>query len=431
MKLVKTMACLFFFGATALIPIDGSLCLIGSGYSHAGEGAGGGKGVKYSCGMHPMVIVDEPGTCPICGMDLTPVGANSPAAGSLKIHVDAVTSQRMGIRTAVAENRELSRRIHTVGLVAFEEPQQYAINSKISGWVEKLHVNETGQTVASGDPLLEIYSPDLVAAQEELLLALRNQKKMRDSGFPGVVEDAERLLQAARRRLQFWDIDPQQIADLEKTGRVKKSLALYAPCSGVVSRKQVREGEFVNSGRELLEISSISNLWLYADIYESETPWVKEGQRAEVRFPFESELFTGRISTIYPYLDAQTRTIKARIDLPNPGFKLKPDMYADVMIISDPIANALSIPEEAVLYTGKKETVFVALEDGHFEPRTVKTGLHDEDGYVQILQGIEAGERVVTSAQFMLDSESKLREAVQKMLEPKSEEASLEDLFND
>jgi len=429
MKLLPIIVCLFFVSIAAFVPMGGNLYMFGSGYSHADEEAGEEQEVRYSCGMHPMVIVDEPGACPICGMDLTPLGENATSTSSRTIHVDAVTSQRMGIRTAVAEHRDLSRRIHSVGLVAFEEPGQHAISSKISGWVEKLHINETGQKVASGDPLLEIYSPDLVAAQEELLLALRNQKKMRDSGFPEVVSDADRLLQAARKRLQLWDIDPQQIAALEKSARVKKSLTLYAPVSGVVSRKQVREGEFVNSGRELLEISSISNLWLYVDIYEYETLWVKEGHLAEVRFPFASEPIIGRISTIYPYLEARTRTIKARIDLPNPGLILKPDMYADVTIISDPIVNALSIPAEAVLYTGKKETVFVALEEGHFEPRTVKVGLHDEDGYVQVLQGIKAGERVVTSAQFMLDSESKLREALQKMLEPETEEESLEDLF--
>lgn len=430
MKLIPILACLFVVTVTAwFVPLGGYYHFVGSGYSYADKEGGGKQETKYSCGMHPMVIVDEPGSCPICGMDLTPLNVGTKSTSSRTIHVDAVTSQRMGIRTAVAEKRDLSRRIHTVGLVAFEEPGQHVINSKISGWVEKLHVNETGQRVVAGDPLLEIYSPDLVAAQEELLLALRNRKKMRDSGFPEVISDAEQLLQAARRRLQLWDIDPQQIAALEKSGRVKKSLTLYAPSSGVVSRKQVREGEFINSGKELLEISSISNLWLYADIYEYETSWVKEGQVAEVRFPFASEPLICRISTIYPYLEARTRTIKARIDLPNPGFNLKPDMYADITIISDPIVNALSIPAEAVLYTGKKETVFVALEEGHFEPRTVKVGLHDEEGYVQVLDGIKAGERVVTSAQFMLDSESKLREALQKMLAPETEEESLEDLF--
>lgn len=388
---------------------------------------------KYSCGMHPMIILDEPGICPICQMDLTPLHNAGTGAGhnGQVIEIDPVTSQKMGIRTAMAVRSELVRSIHTVGIVDYEEPGQHAINSKIDGWVETLHVNETGQVVNSGDPLLDLYSPELVAAQEELLLAISNLQALSESGFPEVVADAQRLLDAARRRLDLWDISPAQIQRLEKTGKVQKALTLFAPFSGVVSKKQIREGEFVKAGREMLEISNLSRVWVYAYVYEYEIPWVKVGQFAEVTFPFSSEPISGRISTIYPYLDKRSRTIRARIDLENPGFNLKPDMYADIEIQTEPLPGVISIPAEAVLYTGKQETVFIDLGDGKYEPRQIKVGLQSDSGHVEVNEGIKEGERVVTSAQFMLDSESKLREAMQKMMDvPADEEQEdLEDLF--
>ena len=387
---------------------------------------------KYSCGMHPMIVLEEPGICPICQMDLTQMhsGAGSSSTSQI-IEIDPVTSQKMGIRVAVAERRELVRSVHTVGVVDYAEPEQYAISGKTDGWIERLYINETGQTVTRGEPLLDLYSPDLVAAQEELLLAIKNLKKLSVSDFPDAINDAERMLDAARKRLRLWDISQEQIAKLEKTGKVLKALTLHAPCSGVVSRKQVRDGEYVKAGREMLEISNISKVWVYAYIYEYEISWIKVGQLAHVTFPFSSEPITGRIGTIYPYLDKRSRTIRARIDLENPGLYLKPDMYADIIIQTDPIPEVVSIPAEAVLYTGKQETVFIDLGEGKFEPRKVKVGLQDEDGFIEVKDGIAEGERVVTSAQFMLDSESKLREAMKKMMEiPVTEEQEdLDDLF--
>jgi Cu(I)/Ag(I) efflux system membrane fusion protein len=386
---------------------------------------------QYTCGMHPMIVVDEPGLCPICQMELTPLKQGSNGSGAQIIVIDPVTSQKMGIRTALVERRELVRSVYTVGVVDYEEPGQHAINCKIDGWVEKLHVNETGQNVEQGQPLLDIYSPSLVAAQEELLLAIKNLKAMSKSGFPNATIDAERLLDAARMRLELWDISRQQIARLEETGQVQKALTIHAPAAGVVSKKLVRDGEFVQAGRELLEISDLSKVWVYAYIYEYEVPWVKTGQHANVTFPSSREPVMGRISTIYPYLDKRSRTIRARIDLDNTELKLKPDMYADIEIFTDPTQDVISIPSEAVLYTGKQERVFVALGEGKFEPRLVKVGVQDESGYIEIVEGVSEGEKVVTSAQFMLDSESKLREALQKMLEPTAEQADFdpEDLF--
>jgi Cu(I)/Ag(I) efflux system membrane fusion protein/cobalt-zinc-cadmium efflux system membrane fusion protein len=389
--------------------------------------------LSYTCGMHPMIVVDDPGLCPICQMDLTPLKAGTGGTGDQVIVIDPVTSQKMGIRTALAAPTPLVHTIHTVGLVGYEEGGQWAVNAKISGWVDKLLINQSGQEVAKGQPLLDLYSPELVAAQKELLIALKNLRELKGSGFPDAEQDARSLLDSARRRLELWDISASQIKRLESSGRVQRTLTLLAPTEGIVSKKQVRQGEFVQAGAELLEISSLKKVWVYADIYEDEIPWVKVGQQAEVKFPFSSASISGPITRFYPYLDAATRTVKARIELDNAGRELKPDMYADVTIRTEPTAPVLTVPVEAVLFTGIRERVFLALGEGRFEPREVRTGRQDEESKIEIVSGLVSGDRVVTSAQFMLDSESKLREALKKMLNPETPPASqkeeLDDLF--
>lgn len=437
---------------------------------------------QYTCGMHPMIITDEPGLCPICGMDLTPLKASGDSTSSVSngerkikywvapmdpsyirdepgkspmgmdlvpvyedeaasgsiITVDPVTSQNMGVRIGLVERKSLSRTIRTVGLVGYDEPEQYAVNSKIDGWVERLYVNETGQFVKKGSRLLDIYSPALVSAQEEFLLALNNSLSLQNSPFPSIAEGAQRLLEASRRRLLLWDISSQQIKQLESTRKVSKVMTLFAPQDGIVTMKMVREGQFVKSGMELFMLSDISKVWVFADIYEYEMPWIKVGQIATIHLPFVgSEPIQSKISFIYPYVEPKTRTVKARFEIDNPDFLLKPDMYVNVRLNSDPVENVLTVPAEAVLYSGEAQTVFVALGDGKFEPRRVKTGLQSDAGDIEIKQGLLEGEQVVVSAQFMLDSESKLREAIQKMLEPKKaplqethrSEEDLESLF--
>ena len=418
--------------------------------------------VLYTCSMHPFIIRDAPGLCPICGMDLTPIkpGGSTAAspAGERKVKhwvssmdpayirdapgkdamgmdlvpvyeeavpgqivIDPVTSQNMGIRTAPVERRDLSRTIRTVGLVTYEEPSQYSVNSKIEGWIDRLHINETGQMVEKGQPLMEIYSPDLVAAQQEYLLALDTGSRLAGSPDAVTAGGARRLLDAARTRLKYWDISDQQIKELEKSRQVRKTLTLHSPYRGIVTEKPVVEGMRVMSGMELLQISDISKVWVNADIYEYEQQWVKEGLPATVAFSFApGKALQGTITYIYPYVAGETRTVKARIELVNPGLKLKPDMYANVSIEASAVTGTLALPGNAVLNSGKGQTVFVALGEGRFEPRRVKTGVSDEDGYVQVLEGLKEGEQVVTSAQFMLDSESKLREAIQKMIRPES-----------
>ena len=419
--------------------------------------------VQYTCGMHPFVIQDEPGNCPICAMELTPLksgtgGApgvptgerkikhwvapmdptyirNEPGkspmgmdlipvyedegAGGSTISIDPVTVQNMGVRTAPALREDIGREIRTVGRIGIEESKQYSVNSKTGGWIERLYVNQTGQAVKKGQPLMEIYSPDLVAAQEEYLLALRNRTELAKSNFADIAAGGERLVQAARQRLKYWDISDRQIDELVKSGKVRKTLTLYAPFNGIVTDKKAFEGMNVMPGADLLQLSDISQIWVYADIYEYELPWIKEGQPALVELPYAADkTLAGRIDFIYPTVEPKTRTVKVRIALPNAGFELKPDMYANVRIEAQSTRDALTIPADAVLNSGSGKHVFVALGEGKFAPREIKTGLEGENGRVQVLEGVQEGEQVVTSAQFMLDSESKLREAIQKMTEP-------------
>ena len=398
---------------------------------------------QYTCGMHPFIIQDEPGLCPICNMQLTPLKGGAQEQGEAlaggvagTVSIDPVTSQNMGVRTEPVRRAALARTIRTVGLVAFDEPRQYSVNSKSDGWVERLHVNQEGQPVKKGQPLMEIYSPELVAAQQEYLLALRGYQRLADSTLPQVAENARRLLEASRTRLRYWDISEKQIAALEQSGEVRKTLTLYSPQGGVVTIKKVLEGMRVMAGEELLQIADLSRVWVNADIYEYELPWVKVGQSARVELPFApDQVLTGKISYIYPTVRNETRTVQARIEFPNPGLVLKPEMYANVLIDTAAVPDALVVSDHAVLKSGKGQTVFVALGEGKFEPRAVQTGVSNDEGLVQILSGLKEGEQVVTSAQFMLDSESKLREAIEKMLTPKTEmppaesKDDLDDLF--
>ncbi|MCW8859382.1 MAG: efflux RND transporter periplasmic adaptor subunit [Deltaproteobacteria bacterium] len=443
--------------------------------SHAAE--------QYTCGMHPMIIVDEPGSCPICHMDLTPLKAEtggsemnasgerrikywqapmdptyirdepgkSPmgmelipvyedqATGGSMITIDPTTIQNMGVRTAEVVRGELSRSIRTVGLVSYEESKQYVINAKIAGWVEKLYVSETGQQVKKGQKLLEIYSPELVTAQQELLLARDNYNSLKESRFPQIAESASRLLASSRKRLQLWDVSNQQINQLEKTGQVRKTVTLFAQYDGIVTMKMVNEGMYVKPGMPLLNLADLSQVWVLADIYEYQIPWVKVGQQARVELPYSNgRSRTAHVDYLYPFVEPKTRTVKARILFDNADLELRPDMYVTVYLSSEPLNNVLIIPQEAVLHSGEKQTVFIAQSAGRFEPRLVKTGQQGENGHIEVVQGLFEGEQVVTSAQFMLDSESKLREAIQKMRNPVRAESpegntgeDLESLFGD
>lgn len=325
-----------------------------------------------------------------------------------------VTSERQqisGVRFGKVEYRDLERVIRTVGRMDFDEKKISTVNPKIGGWIEELYVDYTGKMVRKGQPLLSIYSPELVSAQEEVLLALKAKKILGASPISDVAEGGDRLLQGARRRLLLWDITPQQLENLEKTGEIKKNMVLYSPVDGFVMEKMAFRGMSIMPGTTLYKIGDLSSIWVIADIYEYELPFVKIGDKAQITLAyFPGESFEGTATYIYPSIDPKTRTAKVRFDLPNPEFKFKPDMWANVEM-KIPLGHKLVVPEDAVMDSGTMQMVFIDRGQGQFESRHVTVG-SKVSGYYEVLSGLEPGEKVVTSANFLIDSESKLSGAM-------------------
>ncbi len=416
----------------------------------------------YSCGMHPEVISDKPGNCPICGMKLTPIQRTGPQAaragekkerkilywrapmdpteiydrpgkskmgmdlvpvyegeeahGAGSITIDAAIQQNMNLRTAPVERRDIYRMIRAYGRVTYAQDREYTVTTKINGWIEKLYVNTEGQQVREGEPLLEIYSPELVSTQEEYLLALNNYKKLEESPYESVRKSAERMLNLSRERLEFWDISDDEIRKIEKTGKVRRTIQLRSQLTGVVTHKNVKEGDKVGPGGNLFHIADLSRVWVEAAVYESELPLIRKGQTAELELDqLQGHTLKGKVDFIYPYLDQKARANNVRLVFDNPQQILKPDMFATVRIFAHVADESLAIPAEAVIHSGKRAIVFVTRGEGKFEPREVKIGAEAEDGYVQVVTGLFEGEHVVVSGQFLLDSESRMREAIAKM----------------
>jgi Cu(I)/Ag(I) efflux system membrane fusion protein len=369
----------------------------------------------YTCGMHPQVIQDHPGDCPICGMKLTPIrkptADGTTAAGeSAMIELDPATTQKMNLRTATVRRGPLRRAIRTVGVVDYDETALSDVTTKFKGWVEKLYASATGQLVMKGDPLFEIYSPELYSAQREYLLALEQ-----GTNSP----DALALRQSALTKLKFFDISDQQIAELERTSQPRKTLRILAPQDGFVVQKDIVEGQMVDAGTRTYRLADLGLVWVQAQVYEQDLVYLKLGQEATVTLDYLPDReFRGRLTYIYPNLDEKTRTAKVRMEFHNPGYFLKPGMFATVNVVSELDPSALLVPDMAILRSGEKTTVFVALDGGKFEPRAVTLGPQAADDYYAVLAGLKEGDRIVTSGQFMLDSESQLREAIQKMQAP-------------
>jgi Cu(I)/Ag(I) efflux system membrane fusion protein len=318
--------------------------------------------------------------------------------------------QLIGVRTATADYRVLDQHVRTVGRIEPDETKLAFVNTKIGGWVQKLYVSYTGDRVEKGQPLLSIYSPDLVAAQEEYLLALRAVKSAQESGGEIAEVDASRkeLLDSSRRRLLLWDITLQQISELETSGKPRTEMIVEAPLSGIVLEKMVLEGTYITPGMNLYRIADLSEVWVMAEIYEYEVPIVKLGQQARVTLPYYSgEVLAAKVNFIYPVLDPVSRTVKVRLAMHNPGLELKPEMYANVEIMASP-GSRLVIPREAVLFSGVRQIAYVEKKPGVYEMRQVTLGLRGEH-YVEVLKGIMKGERVVTSGNFLIDSESQLQ----------------------
>ena len=376
-----------------------------------------GDGIVYQSGMHPWIVQDEPGQCPICGMDLQPVSVSGQEEGAVRI--DPVTQQNIGVRTSTVEVAALPQTARTTGRFEASEEGQVAVSPKISGWVEALHVKYEGARVRAGQPLFALYSPELVSTQEEYLLALRNRERLAGTGAE---EDAERLVEAARRRLAYWDITAEQVRRLEETGEPQRALTFYAPAAGTVTETSVTEGQQVQAGQTLMRLTDLSTLWLMADVYEQDLAWVDVGTPAVIELPYApGQPRTGRVSYLYDRLDPQARTVQARIAVPNPGGRLKPGMYATVTLTGHESAPRPVVPEEAVIRTGEQEVVVLALGDGRFRPAEVVAG-PSSGGRVQILDGLEGGEEVVTSAQFLIDSEARLASSIGAMTSGQGEE---------
>ena len=372
----------------------------------------------WTCPMHPSVIQDHPGNCPICGMKLVPLEESKPKVQSqVEGHgvVDIATDkqQLIGVVTTKAEVRDLKTLIRAVGQVVVDEERLSDVHTKIDGWVEKLYVNKTGQVVRKGQPLLSIYSPDLVSTQEEYLVALRARQRAKDSPFPEVRQSGESVVAATRKRLELWDVTDAEIARLERTGVAKKALTLYAPATGYVMEKMVVEGMQVMPSMTLFRLADLSRVWVDVSVYEYEAPLVHLGEQAALALTAHSgREFVGRVTYIYPTVETTTRTLKARLEFENPGLELKPGMYGDV-VIQSPSGKALAVPEEAVLDSGTRKIVFVKQGEGTFVPREVTVGARAA-GYYPVLSGLSAGEEVVSSPNFLIDSESRLQAAIQQ-----------------
>ncbi len=379
------------------------------------------KPLYYRNPMHPTVTSPVPAKDNM-GMDYIPVYADDAsssdsAPGTVVINPTVV--QSIGVRTAPAIRKEISRTIQTVGRVDFDEELLTRLHPKISGWIEKLFVDETGAAVKPDTELLSIYSPQLVASEEEYLLALKNAETLKASPFKDIRKGAEDLLRSSRQRLELLDVPKHQMKKLKETREIMKALHIHSPATGIVLRIGAREGQHVTPNTELYAIADLTRVWAYVDVYEYEIPWVRLHDKAEMRLAaLPGRTFEGKITYIYPYLDPKTRTNKVRLEFDNTEGLLKPDMFADVTIRASRKARATVIPSEAVIRTGKTPKVFVKAGKGTFEPRNVRLGL-ETGGEIEILEGVESGELVVTSAQFLIDSESSLKEAAAKMVAPK------------
>jgi Cu(I)/Ag(I) efflux system membrane fusion protein len=340
--------------------------------------------------------------------------ASSPESTAPTVTIPPERLQTIGVKFEEVTQRPLEKVIRTVGRIEIDERRLERVNLKLAGWIDQLAVSAIGDHVTKGQSLFTIYSPDLVATQEEYLLALQSVQELGQSEFPEVARGAQDLLEATRRRFQLWDITEDHIHELEKTGQVLKTLPIHSPMTGTVIRMEARKGTYVSPGTELYMIADLSSIWVLADIYEYELPSIKIDQSATVTLSYDPRTkLQGHVAFIYPTLDPKTRTAKVRFELENSGEKLKPDMYANVEI-KIPLGTQVAIPDGAVVNTGLRKVVFVDRGQGKLEPREVQVGDKVENAYV-VESGLRSGERVVTSAAFLIDSESQLRSALGMM----------------
>ena len=390
-----------------------------------------GKKIKYwAAPMDPTYIRNEPGQSPM-GMDLVPVyeEAGEEKEPSSTIRIDPVTQQNMGVRLGRVEKKSLSKSIRTFGTITYDETGLYSVNVKFNGWIEMLYVDFLGEPVEKGQPLFDIYSPDLLTAQQEYLIAVQQQKGINGSGGKNARKGDNRLLDASRTRLSYWDFTDEQIAHLEAAGEIQKTITIFSPTSGVVVKKSALKGHYVKAGEHQYEIADLSTVWVDVDIYEYELPWVHKGMPAEMELSYiPGKRYAGEVLFIYPYLDPKTRTARLRLSFSNPGNQLKPGMYANVYLQNTLPGKRLVVPQEAVIDSGVRKRVFVSRGKGKFEPRDVTIGAEGNDYEFEVIDGLAEGEEIVLSGQFLFDSESRLKEAIAKMLEVRSKASGGDDL---
>jgi len=387
-----------------------------SGCGKGKETAVSKEGMKHEAKATTTEVTKKPGTTEMeemKGLSMESIQKQGKmeevAPGTVQISPEK--QQLIGVKFGTVEMKPLEKVIRTVGRIDYDEKRIVTVSPKIGGWIEDLYVDFTGRFVKQGEPLLTIYSPELVSTQEEYLIALRAKRDLSKSPFPEVASSGDSLADSAKRRLKLWDINDDQIKALEESGQAKKTLTLYSPFSGFVLEKSAYKGMNVMPGMALYKLADLSVVWLYADIYEYELPFIRLGQQASIQLTYlPGEAFTGKAVYIYPALNPETRTAKVRFEIPNSHERLKPEMYANVEIKVH-LGQRLVVPEGAIIDTGLRQLAIVDKGSGYFEPREVKVGAKVEN-YYEVIKGLKAGERVVTSANFLIDSESKLKEAV-------------------
>lgn len=374
----------------------------------------------YTCAMHPFIIKDRPGTCPICAMELIKKIDGAAEGGTQTAeqkqqaemlgHVSLSPTQMVmaNVATVAATQSSLNKEINAVGIVQFDQSRQTKVTAWIAGRIDKLNINTVGAYVGKNQPVAEIYSPDLVATQQEYLLAVKSREQLKNSPISSISQSGEGLVESSKQRLMLFGVKESQIAALEKSGKPNIRLPIYTPLSGTVIEKMVQQGQYVNTGDVMFNIADLSTVWVEVEVYENEFANIKIGQKAEIYSQsFPGKPFSGRVTFIYPFLDPKTRTVKARVVMPNPGMKLKPDMFVNASI-KVPLGSTIVVPVTAVVDTGKRQVVWVEMSPGMFEPRDVQVGQQTDDK-VQILSGLKLGDKVAVSGGYLIDSESQLK----------------------
>ncbi len=371
--------------------------------------------------MDPTFIRDEPGKSPM-GMDLIPVyedETDDVPEGAIKI--DPAFVQNIGVQSLAIERVDIPFTIRTVGTLTYDDKQLTWVNTKYDGWVETVYVNYVGEPVRKGQKLFEIYSPQLVTTQKEYLQAQQYARRMESTDYPDIAARAKSLVASARDRLGYWDITDEQIAELEKSGELKRTLSVNSPVDGVVVAKmdQALEGMFVKAGMNLYKLADLSTIWVEVEIFENQVPWMRLGQRALVELPYEpGQEYVGRVRYLYPFFNEKTRTMKVSIELQNPGQRLRAEMYANVVFEVPSARNVLAVPEEAVIHSGQRNVVVLDRGNATFQVAEVTLGVNGS-GLWEVKEGLEDGAVVVVSAQFLIDSESNLQEAIRKIISDK------------